>query len=114
MIFKHVRELALRAATGAQFLDQVAPNWPARIDTRTLDIANPLRCALGQLYGDYGHGLVHSGFVKNFPLFSEGRTEACLSHGFNLPKGKVNAYIAFPILNYFWRREVRSRLALAS
>jgi hypothetical protein len=48
------RGLAQRyAAAGAAVLDDLDPTWPAKINTRVLDINDPRRCILGQLYGDY-------------------------------------------------------------
>jgi hypothetical protein len=51
------RDEGVRAAAGAQFLDQQRPGWHRQVDTGTLHIARSDRCALGQLYGSYHRGL---------------------------------------------------------
>ena len=46
-----------RADLGSRVLDQISPGWDRRIDLGTLDIADPYRCILCQLYGSFREGL---------------------------------------------------------
>lgn len=44
-------------ARGVELLDETVPGWDSRIDVETLNIASPVKCVLGQLFGGYGDGL---------------------------------------------------------
>jgi hypothetical protein len=44
-------------ARGARRLDGRNPGWEARIDVADLDLSDPCRCVVGQLYGTYAAGL---------------------------------------------------------
>lgn len=41
----------------ARRLDAARPGWHDELDLRTLCMSSGTRCVLGQLYGDYDHGL---------------------------------------------------------
>jgi hypothetical protein len=43
-----------RVERGAAMLP---PRWHEKVNAATLDISNPFKCILGQLYGGYGRGL---------------------------------------------------------
>lgn len=45
-----------RAKKGAEFLDGASPYWHEGIVLRTLDLASPCNCVLGQLRGEYTKG----------------------------------------------------------
>jgi hypothetical protein len=47
-----------RIVTGVLFLDQTQPGWRDKINIITLDLAEPSRCVLGQLFDgqDIGYG----------------------------------------------------------
>jgi hypothetical protein len=48
----------LRVHAGASLLDNhFGPQWALRVNLNTLHIASPEDCILGQLFGDYVHGL---------------------------------------------------------
>jgi hypothetical protein len=51
------RDAAALVATAATRLDVAAPGWADRLDWSALDLADPRRCVLAQLFGDYGEGL---------------------------------------------------------
>ena len=43
-------ELAEAVARGAAWLDTEVPDWRARIDVETLNLASPTRCVAGQVF----------------------------------------------------------------
>lgn len=46
-----------RALRGAALLDDQDPGWAGRVDPGTLALGDGAACVLGQLWGDYRHGL---------------------------------------------------------
>ena len=61
---KKVRGVALRVQMGALLLDERFPGWANQVDTRNLEIRNCRDCILGQLYGEYFHGVRQLGLVE--------------------------------------------------
>jgi hypothetical protein len=53
----------LRVAAGAAWLDANRPGWWQRINLATLDLGDPCRCVLGQLFGDYAEAPVGARFT---------------------------------------------------
>jgi hypothetical protein len=51
------RDVAALVELAATRLDRAVPGWHDRLDWATLDLDDPRRCVLGQLYGDYHEGL---------------------------------------------------------
>lgn len=52
---EHERE---RVQRGIALLDERGPkDWRRRVDVATLDVCNPWRCVIGQVYGGYASGL---------------------------------------------------------
>lgn len=49
------------ARRGARMLDEKHPGWYGRVDTGSIDLFSREDCILGQMYGDFGHGLVKLG-----------------------------------------------------
>lgn len=47
-----------KVRAGMEFLDEKKPGWESRIDIERLNLANPMQCVLGQLYGEYTVGIV--------------------------------------------------------
>lgn len=45
--------IAERVEAGARWLDENRPGWVDRIDLDTLDLGDPCRCVLGQLWDRY-------------------------------------------------------------
>lgn len=41
-----------RVAQGVRWLDAVRPGWESKIQTKDLDLANPDKCVLGQVFAD--------------------------------------------------------------
>jgi len=48
---------------GVQVLDRTFPKWWERIDLNVLEIADPCRCLLGQLMGNYAHAVLELGIA---------------------------------------------------
>ena len=46
-----------RAAQGAALLDDRDPGWASRVDPGALALGDGAACVLGQLWGEYRHGL---------------------------------------------------------
>lgn len=46
-----------RVARGAALLDVERPGWVDSIDLVTLNISSEARCVLGQVFGDFEHGM---------------------------------------------------------
>lgn len=47
---------------GAAVLDQSYHGWERKIDLSTLDVQSLINCPLGQVYGDFGLGLLATQF----------------------------------------------------
>lgn len=50
-------DLAKSAGQGAELLDTAVPGWHRVVHVATLDLGDPHRCVLGQLFGDYMSGV---------------------------------------------------------
>lgn len=46
-----------KADAGARLLDAKNPGWYRYVDTKTLRMFDGRQCVLGQVYGNFGHGL---------------------------------------------------------
>lgn len=69
-----------RARSGARILDAYEPAWPERIDCTRLNMLNPWRCVLAQVYGDYHQGLRALGIdVRD----NVARSTFAITHGFS-------------------------------
>lgn len=68
-----------RVANGAALLDEKKPGWRDKINLEELDISDPSRCVVGQLYqgrGGYLHGLsdlqTYSSYETGFAIENAG------------------------------------------
>jgi hypothetical protein len=69
--------LSSRVAQGVALLDQVRPGWVDRIDLETLNIRNPYKCVLGQVFGNYWYAIdrFSIGLGESHGFFSFGGAE---------------------------------------
>ena len=47
-----------RVREGAALLDERRPGWRGAIDVERLDLGSCFNCVLGQLYGQFGYGML--------------------------------------------------------
>lgn len=47
-----------RVAAGAEFLDEAVPGWELKINLEKLDLGSCDVCMIGQLFQDFGAGIV--------------------------------------------------------
>lgn len=80
-----------RVDRGARLLDAKRPDWYDRVNLLTLDMGSRGYCVVGQLYGNYGLGILAV-------LRVDGR-----QHGFNAVSWR------FSLLDRLWTREVQDR-----
>lgn len=94
------REAVMR---GAALLDERRPGWHREIDSRRLYVSNCQYCVLGQLYGQYIHGLNALGIT---PWQSA-------DYGFHSSRGNSSSHgFSYGELDSAWRAQVRIRLAV--
>lgn len=46
-------DFTLEISRGIKWLDEHFPNWRSSVDASTLNMSDPYRCILGQVYGDF-------------------------------------------------------------
>ncbi|WP_420454258.1 hypothetical protein [Rubrivirga sp.] len=98
-----------RAARGADLLDDRDPGWAARVDPGTLSLADGQACVLGQLWGDYRHGL---GRARVIDLSSAPtRFVSPVDLGFQAvgDLGDAAEALDYALLTRAWRDEVERR-----
>ena len=89
-----------QVASGANYLDVVAPEWVSKIDLGSLGMAWPKSCVLGQVFGSYETGLRRLGLDE---AYAQG-------NGFNIgSNGQYIQFVAYPFLKAAWMREIKSR-----
>jgi hypothetical protein len=89
-----------RVAAGAVWLDKNTPGWPARVDPDRIRVADPFRCPLGQLYGDF--------YAAPFPSVGADPHSRADLHGFDADDPDV-----FDQLDAEWARLVTARRTVA-
>jgi len=83
--------IAERVERGVRLLNRKkGRRWYRRIDLEWLNLAEPCRCIVGQLYGDYMRGIRELGVDG-------------LDEGFTTTK-------SFPALTLHWKRRIRQLL----
>lgn len=98
-----------RAARGAALLDDRDPGWAARVDPGALHLGDGAACVLGQLWGDYRHGL---GRARVIDLSSAPtRFVSPVDLGFQAvgDLGQAAEDLDYAFLTRAWRAEVASR-----
>ncbi|QFG25422.1 hypothetical protein [Actinomadura sp. WMMB 499] len=98
MALTFTTDLGKRAERGAELLDKARPGWEKEVNLYRLDMMRTDDCVIGQLFGDWGNGLLKLG------LNGDGSAE----HGFNL--GDLAGDYTYTVLTGIWRHLVRSRL----
>ena len=81
-----------RVMKGAALLDEKVPDWRGRVNVTVLNLADPWRCVLGQVFGLYSTGaaeLFGSVPFDNGSYFE--RSEAIQNHGFLHTGDDINA-----------------------
>lgn len=98
-----------RVARGAQYLDDVDPDWFLRINLKTLALQDGASCVLGQLHGDFRLGL---GRARLFHLGTAPRAHLSPVYlGFHCV-GDVEPSLQardYANLNRAWRAEIARR-----
>ncbi len=98
-----------RAVRGADLLDDRDPGWAARVDPDALSLADGQACVLGQLWGEYRHGL---GRARVIDLSSApGRFVSPIDLGFQAvgDLGEAAQALDYALLTRAWRDEVERR-----
>lgn len=91
--------LTTRVARGAEYLDEVRPDWWRSVNLERLDLVSGDDCILGQIWDDYGYA------VELLRLTERDVTD----YGFGL----VTA-ASWPRLTALWRAEVATRAGWAA
>ena len=103
------QQAARRAQAGAALLDAEDPGWAARIDPRSLELADGRACVLGQLHGDYRRGLFRGRIVG--ASSAPARFVSPVDLGFQASRegGEEAERLDYAHLTRAWRREIASR-----
>jgi len=101
-----------RAARGAAYLDGTDPGWAARVDSRSLELADGAQCVLGQLHGEVRFGLLRSrvwdgSSAPSMRLFA---AASPADLGFHARGTGDEAALDYAHLTRAWREEVRQRV----
>ena len=98
-----------RAARGAAYLDGADDGWHTRLDTTTLELADGASCVLGQLHGEFRHGLLRTRVLdlSSAPLASLSPVDL----GFQARRdlGDEIEALDYAYLNRAWREELQRR-----
>ncbi len=84
---------------GAELLDAMNPNWFTKVSLQDLQMSNPCKCVVGQLYKTYNLGLDVLGVDRYF--------EREIEYGFDSYDNLID-------LTPCWHREIEARLAAAA
>lgn len=101
-----------RVQRGAEYLDNVDPEWHRRVDSETLELGDGRHCILGQLHGEFRLGLGRSDLIT---LSSAPRTSLSpVAYGFKCVENVPEAWqdYDYDLLNAAWRQAVRTRQAV--
>jgi hypothetical protein len=103
---EQVRE---RVRRGAEYLDDVDPEWHRRVDSETLELGDGRHCILGQLHGEFRLGLGRSHLIT---MSSAPRASLSpVAYGFKCVENVPDAWQAYDyeLLNEAWKEAVRTR-----
>jgi hypothetical protein len=103
---EQVRE---RVQRGAEYLDDVDPEWHRRVDSETLELGDGRHCILGQLHGEFRLGLGRSHLIT---MSSAPRASLSpVAYGFKCVENVPDAWQAYDyeLLNEAWKEAVRTR-----
>lgn len=98
-----------RAARGAAYLDGADDGWHTRLNSATLELADGASCVLGQLHGEFRHGLLRTRVLdlSSAPLASLSPVDL----GFQARRdlGDEIEALDYAYLNRAWREELDRR-----
>lgn len=80
-----------RIAKGVAVLNERKPGWTKYIDTRSLNLASPSQCVLGQSFGTYFVGVTML-FGGQVDVDDDARRDMAVEHGFYIPTPRDAAY----------------------
>lgn len=99
----------VRARRGAAYLDDADGGWHARLNPATLELADGAHCVLGQLHGEFRHGLLRTRILdlSSAPLASLSPVDL----GFQARRdlGDEIEALDYAFLNRAWREEIGRR-----
>jgi len=98
-----------RVQRGAEYLDDMDPEWYRRVDAESLELGNGRHCILGQLHGEFRLGLGRSHLIT---LSSAPRASLSpVAYGFKCVDDVPDAWRTYDyeLLNEAWRQAVRTR-----
>lgn len=98
-----------RVQRGAQYLDDIDPEWYRHVDSETLELGDGRHCILGQLHGEFRLGLGRSHLIN---MSSAPRTSLSpVAYGFKCIEGVPEEWQArdYKLLNDAWKEAVRTR-----
>lgn len=103
---KNARE---RVQRGAEYLDDLDPEWYRHVDSETLELGDGRHCILGQLHGEFRLGLGRSHLIN-----VSSAPRASLSpvvYGFKCVEGVPEEWQSrdYLLLNEAWKEAVRTR-----
>lgn len=98
-----------RVQRGAEYLDNVDPEWYRRVNPETLELGDGRHCILGQLHGEFRLGLGRSHLINMSSAPRASLSPA--SYGFKCIEGVPDEWKArdYAFLNDAWQEAVRSR-----
>lgn len=99
-------DLDPRVKRGVEWLDINIPGWASKLDLDRFDIRHTSKCVLGQIYGEFGHG-VNRWFPQDMGYT---RTR---KHGFLWKKGEERHGEDAAVLQDSWVRAIKFRQAHA-
>ena len=98
---------------GAKLLDKKFPGWAKKITPDILELNDPHRCVLGQLYGDFEKGAIQLGppgsGVKGRDWLTDRGDDFAKDHGFDSSEGDEGP--SYEALNCAWMLEIAKRLS---
>lgn len=98
-----------RVRRGAAYLDGIDEGWSMRLNPATLELADGAHCVLGQLHGEFRHGLLRTRILdlSSAPLASLSPVDL----GFQARRdlGPEIEALDYAFLNRAWREEIEQR-----
>ena len=98
-----------RVQRGAEYLDDVDPEWYRHVDSETLELDDGRHCVLGQLHGEFRLGLGRSHLIT---MSSAPRASLSpVAYGFKCVENVPEEWQAYDyeLLNEAWKEAVRTR-----
>ncbi len=99
-------KLQERVEAGAAFLNVVYPRWYKHMNTKILDLGDPHKCVLGELYGGYSTGKDALDIEGQLVVQGNGTVTKASLLGFDteLP------YKNYAVLTKLWVKKIKSLL----